>query len=69
MPTYRMPDERMRGHAAAWAELENALGTARCSAQLAGLEAEEFVVRELLLTVIRAIDRAADSVRRLYASS
>jgi len=46
-------------------EIMNALCVARCSAQLAGCETQEFVVRELLLTVLQEIDRAAAASRRL----
>ncbi|HEX9705938.1 MAG TPA: hypothetical protein VGA20_11885 [Gemmatimonadales bacterium] len=68
MTSYRMADERARSKAAARAELIDALRAARCSARLAGMETDEFVVRELLLTAIREIDRAAEQARRLYAS-
>jgi hypothetical protein len=64
-PRYKMPDAATRGREAALAELANALCAARCSAQLAGLETDEFVVRELLLTVLQQIDRAAAVLRRL----
>lgn len=64
-PTYKMPDVATRCREAAVAEVGNALGAARCAAQLAGLETGEFMVRELLLTVIQQIDRAAAAVRRL----
>jgi hypothetical protein len=47
------------------AEISDALHAARCAAELAGLETEEFVVRELLLTVVQQIDRATSAVRRL----
>lgn len=64
-PTHKMPDVGTARRRAAIAEANNALCVARCSAQLAGMETQEFVVRELLLTVIQQIDRAADAVRRL----
>lgn len=64
-PTYKMPDEDARRRQAAFAEVNDALCAARCAAQLAGLESEAFVVRELLLTVIQQIDRAAVVARRL----
>ncbi|HXF94886.1 MAG TPA: hypothetical protein VNI61_02170 [Gemmatimonadales bacterium] len=54
--------------AAAVREIDDALSAARCSAELAGRETDDFVVRELLLTVIRQIDRAVEHVRRLHAS-
>ena len=69
VPSYRMADERTRTRTAARAELNDALRAARCSAQLAGMETDDFVVRELLLTLIREIDRAADQARRLYDSA
>ena len=49
---------------AALAEVTNALGAARCAARIAGMETGEFAVRELLLTVIQQIDRAAAVLRR-----
>ncbi len=64
-PTYKMPDATALRRAAALAEVNNALCAARCSAQLAGLETADFVVRELLLTVMQQIDRAAAEARRL----
>ena len=64
-PTHKMPDAGTARRRAAIVEVNNALCVARCSAQLAGMETQEFVVRELLLTVIQQIDRAADAVRRL----
>jgi len=60
-----MPDPARWHREATLAEVNGALGGARCSAQLAGSETDEFVVRELLLTVIQQIDRAAAAVRRL----
>ena len=64
-PTYRMPDPQRRCDEATTAEIHDALSAARCSAELAGAETEEFIVRELLLTVIQQIDRAAAAARRL----
>jgi nitrogen-specific signal transduction histidine kinase len=64
-PTFTMPDPVTRRRLAALADLNNALSGARCAAQLAGLEAGEFLVRELLLRVIDQIDRAAVMARRL----
>jgi hypothetical protein len=60
-----MPDPETAWRRATINEVMNALCVARCSAQLAGYEAQEFVVRELLLTVLREIDRAAAAARRL----
>ncbi|HEY6209469.1 MAG TPA: hypothetical protein VIW28_10440 [Gemmatimonadales bacterium] len=64
-PTYKMPDPDTLRRSAVVADVIDALCVARCSAQLAGLEADEFAVRELLLTTIQHIDRAAAAVRRL----
>ena len=63
MPTYRMPEHPER--TATVAQLRGALGAARCTIELAGLETGDFVVRELLLAAIREIDRAAAELRRL----
>jgi len=61
-----MPDPHRRCDEATTAEIHDALSAARCSAELAGTETtEEFVVRELLVTVIQQIDRAAAAARRL----
>ena len=67
-PTWTMPDPAESAHLATIAEINNALCAARCSAQLAGMETEEFVVRELLLTTLQQIDRAAAAIRRLATS-
>jgi len=64
-PTHKMPDEAAARRQATIVEINNALCVARCSAQLAGMETREFVVRELMLTVLQQIDRAAAGVRRL----
>lgn len=64
-PTHKMPDDATARRQAAILEVNNALCIARCSAQLAGMETREFVVRELLLTVLQQVDRAAAAVRRL----
>ena len=64
-PIVEMPDPERQRRLAAMAEVNNALCVARCSAQLAGTETDDFVVRELLLTVIQHIDRAAEVIRRL----
>lgn len=60
-----MPDPITRRRAAALADLNDALSTARCATRLAGLEATDFVARELLLTVIEQLDRAAALARQL----
>lgn len=60
-----MPDPATRRRSAALGEVVDALCAARCSARLAGLETRDFLVRELLLTVIEQIDRAATIARRL----
>ncbi len=62
---YRMPDAAKRRCDAEMVEVAQALAAARCAARLAGLGTGEFVVRELLLTVIQQIDRAAEAARRL----
>ena len=64
-PTYRMLEAAVRRREAEVAEVAGALAAARCAARLAGLGTGEFVVRELLLTVIQQIDRAAEAARRL----
>ncbi len=63
-PTFVMPDPATQRRVAALAEIADALGAARCSARLAGLETRDFLVRELLLTVIDQIDQAAAVARR-----
>ncbi len=60
-----MPGAATRRREAEVAELARALAAARCAARLAGLGTGEVVVRELLLTVIQQIDRAAEAARRL----
>jgi len=60
-----MPGAATRRREAELAELARSLAAARCAARLAGLRTGEFVVRELLLTVIQQIDRAAEAARRL----
>ncbi len=64
-PTYRMLDAATRRREAELGEVARALAGARCAARLAGLGTGEFVVRELLLTIIQQIDRAAEAARRL----
>ena len=64
-PTVTMPHGPDRLRQAAMAELNNALCAARCAAQLAGMEAGDFGVKELLLTTLAQIDRAAVVARRL----
>ncbi len=64
-PTFVMPDPATRRRSAALSEVADALGAARCSARLAGLESGDFLVRELLLTVIDQLDRAAAIARRV----
>jgi len=65
-PTYRMPDPVTRRREAGIADVGRTLAAARCAARLAGLRTGEFVVRELLITVIQQIDRAAEAARRLF---
>ncbi len=50
-------------------EVAHALAAARCAARLAGLGTGEFVVRELLLSVIHEINRAETAVARLVSTS
>jgi len=66
---YRMPDAATRRRDADIAEVAHALAAARCAARLAGLGTGEFVVRELLLSVIREINRAEAAVARLVSTS
>ncbi len=63
-PVYRMPDAAARRREAEIAEVGHALAAARCAARLAGVRTGEFVVRELLLSVIDQIDHAAVIARR-----
>ncbi len=64
-PLHRMPDPATAWRRAVLNDVMNALCVARCSAQLAGYETQELVVRELLQSAIREIDRAAAAARRL----
>ena len=64
-PLYRLPDPETAWRRTVFSDVMNALCVARCSVQLAGYETQDFVVRELLLTAIQQIDRAAAEVRRL----
>lgn len=64
-PTYRMLDAATRRREAEIAEVAHALAAARCAARLAGLGTGEFVVRELLLSVIDEINRADRAVLQL----
>ena len=68
-PTYRMPHPLGLRAEATVAEITDALHAARCAAELAGVETEEFVVRELLLAVVQQIDRATSAVRLLPATA
>ena len=63
-----MPGAAARRRAAEIAEVARALAAARCAARLAGLGTAEFVVRELLLSVIDEIDRAEQAVSQLSQS-
>lgn len=64
-PLQRMPDPAIAWRRAVLNDVLNALCVARCSAQLAGYETQELVVRELLQSAIREIDRAAAAARRM----
>jgi len=66
---YRMPDAATRRRDADIAEVAHALAAARCAARLAGIGTGELVVRELLLSVIREINRAEAAVARLVSTS
>jgi hypothetical protein len=60
-----MPDFPIRQRVAALTEITDALCAARCSVRLAGLESTDFLVRELLLTAMTALDRVAFAARRV----
>ncbi|HEU5259914.1 MAG TPA: hypothetical protein VFU41_00675 [Gemmatimonadales bacterium] len=64
-PTYKMPDEATRSRVAILQDVQGALAAARCAAEVAGCGTDDFLVRELLLALIRQIDHAAAAVRRL----
>jgi len=64
-PTYRMLDAATRRREAELGEVARALAGARCAARLAGLGTGEFVVRELLLSVIDEINCAERAVLQL----
>ena len=64
-PTYRMLDAATRRREAELGEVARALAGARCAARLAGLRTGEFVVRELLLSVIDEINCAERAVLQL----
>ena len=64
-----MVDSATRRREAEIAELARALAAARCAVRLAGLGTGEFVVRELLLSVIDEINRAERVVASLVSSS
>ena len=60
-----MPAGRRAVRAAVLAEAQDALGTARCAARLAGEASDDFAVRELLLSVLSELERAERALRRL----
>jgi hypothetical protein len=60
-----MLDATARRREADIAEVAHALAAARCAARLAGFGTREFVVRELLLSVIDEINRAERAVSHL----
>ncbi|HKW40813.1 MAG TPA: hypothetical protein VJN39_06155 [Gemmatimonadales bacterium] len=64
-PLFAMPDSAQRRRAAALADIIDALDAARCSARLARLETQDFLLRELLLAVVEQLGRAAGIVRRV----
>jgi hypothetical protein len=63
-----MPGAAARRREAEIAEVARALAAARCAARLAGLGTAEFVVRELLLSVIDEINRAERAVASLIST-
>jgi hypothetical protein len=63
-----MLDAATRRREAEIAELAHAFAAARCAARLAGLGTGEFVVRELLLSVIDEINRAERAVASLVST-
>jgi len=64
-PLFRMPDARARRHQAAVAEVGHAMAAARCAARLVRLGPDDLLLRELLLTVIEQLGRAARLLERL----
>jgi hypothetical protein len=60
-----MPDPETAWRRAVLNDVMNALCVARCSAQLAGYETQDVVMRELLAVIVLQIDRAAAAARRL----
>jgi hypothetical protein len=64
-----MPDAARRRREAEIAELAHAFAAARCAARLAGLGTGEFVVRELLLSVIDELNRAERAFASLVSTS
>jgi len=64
-----MLDAIARRREAEIAEVAHALAAARCAARLAGLATSEFVVRELLLSVIDEINRSERVLTRLISTS
>ena len=64
-----MPGAATRRREAGIAEVAGALAAARCAARVAGLGTGEFVVRELLLSVIDEVNRAERAVASLVSTS
>jgi hypothetical protein len=64
-----MLDATARRREADIAEVAHALAAARCTTRLAGLGTGEFVVRELLLSVIDEINRSERVLTRLISTS
>jgi len=64
-----MLDATARRRQAEIAEVAHALAAARCAVHLAGLGTGEFVVRELLLSVIDEINRSERVLTRLISTS
>ena len=59
----------MRLREAEIAEVAHSLAAARCAARLAGRGTGQFVVRELLLSVIDELNRAERAVASLVSTS
>jgi len=63
-----MPGAATRRREAEIAELARALAAARCAARLAGLGTGEFMVRELLLSVIDELNRVERTLASLVSN-
>ena len=63
-----MPGAATRRREAEIAEVARALAAARCAARLAGLGTGEFMVRELLLSVIDELNRVERTLASLVSN-